>query len=126
MRATIVAPVGRPGRNEPYAKLEDGRVMPMGWSHGQSWPIGTTGEAEYVVTSAASLWRFTPDPDRRWRCDRAGFWTNGAAYVSRTRHGWEYGVVVDGELVREDETSRPISKAKALAEQAARDQEVAR
>lgn len=61
-RAVITRP-GVPGRSEPYAKLEDGRVMPMGWSRGKTYRVGQTGRAEYVRTSYASLWRFIPDGD---------------------------------------------------------------
>lgn len=60
-RATIMCP-GTPGRSEPTAQLADGRTMPMGWNMGQSIAVGTTGTAEYVSTSNAGLWRFTPDP----------------------------------------------------------------
>lgn len=60
VRATITQP-GVPGRSEPYARLADGRVMPMGWNRGKRFPVGTEGEAEYIRTGNASLWRFTPD-----------------------------------------------------------------
>ena len=45
-RATIIE-AGSPGvrYGEPRARLEDGRLMPMGWNSGQSFPIGTTGTA---------------------------------------------------------------------------------
>jgi hypothetical protein len=46
--------------SEPYAQLEDGRVMPMGWN-GRNAPFakGTVGIAEYVMTPSMSLWQFT-------------------------------------------------------------------
>lgn len=61
-RATIVNP-GTPGMNygEPRAELEDGRTMPMGRNAGSTYPIGTTGTAEYVRTPNSGLWQFTPD-----------------------------------------------------------------
>ena len=61
-RATIID-AGTPGTNygEPRARLEDGRTMPMGWNSGQSFPLGTTGRAEYISMGYASLWKFTPD-----------------------------------------------------------------
>jgi len=49
-----------PGKSEPYAELEDGRTMPMGWNLGQTFEVGQTGIAEYVVTGSAGLWQFTP------------------------------------------------------------------
>ena len=60
VRATITRP-GIPGRSEPYARLEDGRIMPMGWNMGDTLAEGMTGTAQYVSASSASLWRFTPD-----------------------------------------------------------------
>jgi hypothetical protein len=59
--ATITSP-GVPGESEPYARLADGRVMPMGWNMGESYPVGTTGTAMYAVTSRAGLWHFTAHP----------------------------------------------------------------
>lgn len=59
----VITQPGVPGRSEPYARLEDGRVMPMGWSRGKTFSVGQTGRAEYVMTSYASLWKFTPDDD---------------------------------------------------------------
>jgi hypothetical protein len=50
---------GGTGRTEPYARLNDGRVMPMGWNMGQRIEVGTKGVAEYIATSSAGLWRFT-------------------------------------------------------------------
>lgn len=41
------------------------------------------------------------------------------AYVSRTRYGWAYGRVnARGDYVEADETTRPIARAKVLAERA--------
>lgn len=62
MKAVIVDE-GNPGRpyGEPRAQLEDGRVMPMGWNAGTTIPVGTTGEAQYVMRSSAGLWLFTPN-----------------------------------------------------------------
>lgn len=66
LRATIVRK-GRcadDGYTEPYARLEDGRVMPMGWNRsGPIFDVGTEGTAQYVMTSAAGLWQFTPDEE---------------------------------------------------------------
>lgn len=61
-RAKITKP-GVPGLHEPYARLGDGRVMPMGWSLGRTFEVGDTGLAEYVTTPGASLWRFVPDDE---------------------------------------------------------------
>jgi len=47
--------------HEPYAQLEDGRVMPMGWNMGDRVAIGTKGTAEYIMTSNAGLWKFTAE-----------------------------------------------------------------
>lgn len=50
------------GYTEPYAKLDDGRVMPMGWNaSGPIFEVGTKGTAEYVSAPNAGLWQFTPD-----------------------------------------------------------------
>jgi hypothetical protein len=62
-KAVITQP-GVPGRSEPYAKLEDGRTMPMGWSMGKTFAVGQAGRAEYVRTPSASLWKFTPDEEK--------------------------------------------------------------
>ena len=69
MRATITKPgVNEPGsipgsvrRSEPYARLEDGRTMPMGLNMGKTYPVGTTGTAKYVKSASYGLWHFTPD-----------------------------------------------------------------
>lgn len=64
MRATIIRK-GRcteDGYGEPYALLEDGREMPMGWNiRGETFEVGTTGTATYISTPYAGLWHFTPD-----------------------------------------------------------------
>lgn len=50
------------GYTEPYAELEDGRVMPMGLNlSGPIFEVGTKGTAEYVTTPGAGLWQFTPE-----------------------------------------------------------------
>jgi hypothetical protein len=54
----VITTAGVPGRSEPYAKLADGRIMPMGWNMGKTYRVGQTGRASYVRTSYASLWRF--------------------------------------------------------------------
>jgi hypothetical protein len=59
----VITEAGVPGMRggEPRARLVDGREMPMGWNIGQAIPVGTTGMAEYIRASYASLWKFTPD-----------------------------------------------------------------
>lgn len=53
----------------------------------------------------------------KWKNEQRGFWTfDGRLYLSRTRDGWEYGTIEDGILYRHDETTRPIARAKVLAE----------
>lgn len=56
----------------------------------------------------------------KWRMIRRGLHygesERGTVYVSRTRDGWEYGAVEDDYLVKADETTRPIDRAKILAE----------
>lgn len=47
--------------HEPYARLADGREMPMGYNMGKRYPIGTTGMAEYIVGPSSGLWHFEPD-----------------------------------------------------------------
>jgi hypothetical protein len=63
IRATIIRK-GRcreDGYTEPYARFEDGREMPMGWNAmGPIFEVGTEGTAQYVRTSSAGLWKFTP------------------------------------------------------------------
>lgn len=50
------------GYSEPYALLEDGRTMPMGWNRsGPIFEVGTEGTAQYIATRNAGLWKFTPD-----------------------------------------------------------------
>ena len=50
------------GYTEPYAKLADGRVMPMGWNAtGPIFEVGTEGTAQYVATPSAGLWQFKAD-----------------------------------------------------------------
>lgn len=61
LRATITKP-GIPGREEPYALLEDGRTMPMGRNMGKTFAVGTTGTAEYTSDYRSGLWFFTADP----------------------------------------------------------------
>jgi hypothetical protein len=52
------------GYTEPYARLEDGRVMPMGRNRsGPVFEVGTTGVAAYVSAASSGLWLFTPDGD---------------------------------------------------------------
>lgn len=66
IRATIVKKGRCPedGYTEPYALLDDGRTMPMGWNRlGPIFEVGTTGTARYVWTPAAGLWQFTADGD---------------------------------------------------------------
>jgi len=46
---------------EPSARLEDGRIMPMGWNRGNMFPIGTKGIAQYISTPSMGLWLFTPN-----------------------------------------------------------------
>lgn len=65
IQAAVITQPGVPGRSEPYARLEDGREMPMGWSMGKVYPVGTYGTAEYIRTGVASLWKFTPDPSEQ-------------------------------------------------------------
>lgn len=60
-KAVIERP-GFPGRREPYARLEDGRLMPMGWNMGDRFCTNDTGTAEYVMVGGRGLWRFTLDP----------------------------------------------------------------
>lgn len=62
-KATITE-AGVPGRHEPYAELEDGRTMPMGWNTGKTYEVGQKGMAKYVSTGSASLWQFTPDEEK--------------------------------------------------------------
>lgn len=57
----VIVNTGKPGTNEPYARLEDGREFPMGWNMGKEYPLGTKGTAKYVSTTMAGLWLFTPD-----------------------------------------------------------------
>lgn len=64
----IAATITRKGRcaedgyTQPYATLADGRVMPMGRNaRGPIFEVGTTGTAEFVVTTTSGLWHFTPD-----------------------------------------------------------------
>jgi hypothetical protein len=49
---------------EPYARIQSGRhagkVFPMGWNKGKTYPVGTVGTAVYESTSYAGLWAFTP------------------------------------------------------------------
>jgi hypothetical protein len=62
----------------------------------------------------------------QWQLVRRGLWIGrsdgGTVYVSRTRDGWEYGTVAPsapgtrGDLIAHDETTRPIQRAKLLAE----------
>ena len=66
-RKVYAATIVRSGRcreenwSEPYALLEDGRTMPMGWNCiGEIYKVGTVGTAQYVFTGAAGLWKFTP------------------------------------------------------------------
>ncbi len=63
-RATIVVGAHPKAGNEPYAQLEDGRVMPMHYNRGQDLEPGTTGVARYIYTHSSGLWQFTPDPDQ--------------------------------------------------------------
>ncbi len=70
MDGLVRAVIERQGRcreerySEPYARLDDGRLMPMGWNlSGPIYPVGTTGTAQYVATPNAGLWRFTPDEE---------------------------------------------------------------
>lgn len=76
--------------------------------------------ASYLAAGERAVWRtvttIVEAVRPRWKCERRGFHTTGALYVSRTRDGWEYGTVEDGELFRVGETSRPIARAKELAE----------
>lgn len=67
----VITTAGVPGRSEPYAKLEDGRTMPMGWSWGKTFAVGQTGRASYIRTPNASLWKFTPDEEEVMRDDFA-------------------------------------------------------
>jgi len=59
-------------------------------------------------------------PVQTWHCLGRGehFNADRTLYVSRTRDGWEYGVILDGVRYREGETTRPIGRAKVLAEAA--------
>lgn len=59
----VITTAGVPGRSEPYARLADGRIMPMGWSIGKTFEVGQTGRASYIKVGYASLWKFTPDAD---------------------------------------------------------------
>lgn len=50
------------GYTEPYARLDDGREMPMGWNtSGPIFEVGTRGTAGFVATPRGGLWRFEPD-----------------------------------------------------------------
>jgi len=64
-QAAVITDAGTPGAHygEPRALLADGRTMPMGWSAGKTFPVGTWGEAEYIRTGHASLWQFYPNRD---------------------------------------------------------------
>jgi len=58
-------------------------------------------------------------PATRWTVVRRGLHVgaNGRVYVSRVRYGWEFGTVSsDGTLTAHDWTTRPINRAKVLAE----------
>jgi hypothetical protein len=61
-QAAVIVRESENGR-EPYAELEDGRVMPMGWNMGDRVAVGTKGTAEYIKSSYASLWKFTAEQD---------------------------------------------------------------
>lgn len=56
-------------------------------------------------------------PKLSWKCVHRGYHSTGTVYVSRTRYGWAYGVVVaDDEIIEHGQTTRPIGRAKVLAE----------
>jgi hypothetical protein len=57
----VITVEGTPGQNEPCARLEDGRVMPMGWNMNQTIPNSTKGTAKYVSTPNRGLWLFEAD-----------------------------------------------------------------
>jgi len=61
----IITRTGKPGHSEPYARLEDGREMPMGWSMGKTFSVGQLGTAEYIRTGSAMLWKFNPDDENK-------------------------------------------------------------
>jgi hypothetical protein len=66
-RATIVKKgrCAEDGYTEPYALLDNGRTMPMGWNaSGPVYEVGTTGTAAYIQTPTAGLYRFTPDTEK--------------------------------------------------------------
>ena len=41
---------------------------------------------------------------------------DGLLYVSRTRYGWAYGTIEDGERVEVADVTRPLERTKRLAE----------